>query len=165
MEPQALLTQWVETYSDPLLRTCFLSLGDRALAEDAVQDTFIKAWRALGRMADGPIHEKAWLMRIALNTCRDYRRGQWFRHVDIRQALEELPPRLIAVDPEEHTLAMAVCALPERFRQIIWLYYDQNLTVEEMAQALSLPKSTAHKRLKRAQQLLRQQLEGGEHHE
>ena len=49
-EREALLTAWVDRYSDSLLRMCFISLRDWALAEDALQETFIKAWRAMPLM-------------------------------------------------------------------------------------------------------------------
>ena len=87
-EREALLTAWVDRYSDSLLRMCFISLRDWALAEDALQETFIKAWRAMPQYEHSPIrNERAWLSRIAVNVCRDLRRTRWMRHVDAAQAL------------------------------------------------------------------------------
>ena len=85
------LNQWIENYSDSILRTCFLYLSDQTQAEDATQDTWIKAWKHMDDFErKGIANEKAWLLRIAINTCKDYRRTAWFRHVDRSKALDEL---------------------------------------------------------------------------
>ena len=99
------LNRWIEDYSDSIMRTCFLYLSDQTQAEDATQDTWIKAWKHMDDFErKGIVSEKAWLLRIAINTCKDYRRSAWFRHVDRSKALDELPPQLIAVEPEDRTL-------------------------------------------------------------
>ena len=63
---ERLMTQ----YGDSLLRMCYMLLGDRELARDAAQDSFLKAYRALPTLREGD-GERAWLMRIAINTCKD----------------------------------------------------------------------------------------------
>ena len=156
------LNRWIEIYSDSILRTCFLYLSDRGQAEDALQDTWIKAWKHMSDFErQGIVHEKAWLLRIAINTCKDYRRSSWFRHIDRKQALDELPPQLVSVEPEDHSLTMMVMALPDRLKQVILLYYYQGLTLLETAEALGTSQSTVHRRLKKAEELLRVSLEGG----
>lgn len=76
---------WLENAMDrwetSLMRMCYAYLGDVLLAEDAVQETFLKAWKAYDRFR-GEADEKTWLMRIAINNCKDMRRGAWFRHTD-----------------------------------------------------------------------------------
>lgn len=131
-EREALLTAWVDRYSDSLLRMCFISLRDWALAEDALQETFIKAWRAMPQYEHSPIrNERAWLSRIAVNVCRDLRRTRWMRHVDAAQALEMLPPSLLAAEPEDRTLLLDILALPEKYRQVLILYHYQRLKKAE----------------------------------
>ena len=68
----------MESYGTAMLRMCYLSLQDVMLAEDAVQDSFLKAYQKWDTFR-GECSEKTWLMRIAINTCRDYRRRAWFR--------------------------------------------------------------------------------------
>ena len=86
------LKEWISRYSDDVLRTCFVLLSDQSLAEDAMQDTFTKAWKNMsqfeGRENASP---KTWLMRIAVNTCKDYRRTQWLRHRNQTSPIDELP--------------------------------------------------------------------------
>lgn len=90
MDRNRWLEQAMEQWEVSLLRTCYLLVKDVALAEDAVQDTFVKAWQAHDHFR-GEASEKSWLMRIAVNTCRDLRRGKWFRHVDRQVRMEDLP--------------------------------------------------------------------------
>ena len=73
----AAITRWEKQ----LLRLCFAYLGDTALAEDAVQETFFKAWKGYDRFrADS--NEKTWLTRIAVNTCKDLLKSAWMRNTD-----------------------------------------------------------------------------------
>lgn len=160
-DQEARLTGWVNRYSNALLRLCFIQLQDRALAEDALQETFIKAWRAMPRYEQSNIqNDKAWLSRIALNTCRDLHRrhNRWARHVDATAAIDTLPPALLAVLPEDRALLMDVCALPEKYRQVLILYYYQHLTMREAAEVLGVDASTVCKRLKTVEVLLKRQL-------
>ncbi len=156
---EAVLTDWVSRYSDALLRMCFIQLKDWAMAEDALQETFIKAWRALPRHRYEPImNDKAWLSRIALNVCRDLQRSRWMRHVDASTSIESLPPARTAVLPEDRALLLDICAMPEKYRQVLILYHYQHLTMREIAQVLELDVSTIYARLKKAEALLKRQL-------
>ena len=159
------LKGWVMDYGTAILRTCFIYLADRGLAEDAAQDTFLKAWEKMDQFDEGRgTSEKAWLMRIAINTCHDYHRSRWFRHVDMRTALEDLPPRYLqAEDPDQEDLILDIMALPRKHKEVILLYYYQEMTLEEIATALNIRPSTVHYRLKKARALLKQQLTGGAH--
>ena len=162
MDREQRLAEWIEEYSDSILRTCFLYLSDLGQAEDVMQDTWIKAWKHMSDYdQNGYTNEKAWLLRIAINTCKDYRRSAWFRHMDRKRALDELPPQLVAVEPEDHTLTLIIMDLPDRYKQVLLLYYFQGLTMLETARALGISQSTVQRRLKKAEELLKVSLEGG----
>ena len=79
------LEQAVKTHGDNLLRLCFLYLRDRQMAEDAVQETFLRAWRAYGRFR-GDSSEKTWLTRIAVNVCKSALRRE--RPLPLSEAAE-----------------------------------------------------------------------------
>ena len=152
------LERWMREYGPSLKRTCYLYLKDVALAEDAAQETFVKAWRSFSAFR-GDCSEKTWLMRIAVNICRDMLRSAWFRRMDRRVTPEELP--LTAPSKDEHPqLAEAIMALAPKYREVIILYYYQGLDTQEMALALRTSVNTAKSRLFRARKLLREQLEG-----
>ena len=146
-------------YQTPLLRLCYLQLQDRALAEDAVQETFLKAYRGFASFR-GDCSEKTWLTRIAVNTCRDFQRGGWFRHTDRRVTPEMLPVGEVQPDPEDLDLSLAVLRLPRKMREAILLYYYQDMGTEEIAEALGIAQSTVSNRLRRGREKLRKLLEG-----
>lgn len=145
-------------YGQAVKRTCRLYLKDAALAEDAAQETFLKAWRHWGDFR-GECGEKTWLMRIAINTCRDMLRRGWFRWMD-RRVTPEATPLAMAEEPRP-ALAEAVQALPRLSREVVVLYYYQGMDVKETAQTLGINVNTAKSRLLRARKLLKIHLEGG----
>ena len=80
----------VDVYGTGMLRMCCMYLGDVHLAQDAVQDAFIKIYRAW-RPIENPSAEKAWVMRITVNVCKDYLRSAWKRKVNLVEQYPELP--------------------------------------------------------------------------
>lgn len=156
--PQQRLSRLVEQYQTGLLRMCYIQLHDTALAEDAVQETFIKAYKAMPAFR-GDCSEKTWLMRIAVNTCRDLLHSAWFRHLDRRMTPEQLPQPIAQPDEEAIDLTLEVMRLSQKHREVILLYYYETMTVEEIAQALGIAKSTVSARLDQGRQKLRQALE------
>ena len=163
MTREQILETWVHAYAGAILKACFIYLADHDLAQDAMQDTFMKAWKYIERENPASIrNEKAWLMRVAMNTCRDYRRTQWFRHVDFKTSLDELPPGCLSVPEEDRELVIEIGNLPEKYKRLVLLYYYANMTLQDTAEALGIPKSTASKRLKRAEEMLKRSLTGGE---
>lgn len=163
---EATVEKWIAEYGTAVLRVCFVLLSDADQAQDAMQEMFFKAWRSMAQFEGrNGASEKTWLMRIAANVCRDMKRSRWFRHVDQRRSVEDVLRFSPAASPGDRALLMDIMALPERYRQVILLYYDQNMTIEEVAEALSLSKSTVHSRLRRAEGRLRSVLMGGECHD
>ncbi len=157
------LEKWIGQYAGAVMKTCFGCLQDRALAEDAMQETFLKAWKHMDAFEEkGIVNEKAWLLRIAVNVARDYRRSAWFRHEERRQDPEEKLRLKAAPEKKENPLAEEILRLPDKYRQPLLLYYYQNLTLEETAAILRITKSSVHRRLKKACGLLKELLPGGE---
>ena len=154
------LTRLVEQYQTSLRRMCYAMLRDEELAKDAVQETFIKMYQTMDAFR-GECSEKTYLMRIAMNTCRDMHRSTWFRRIDRRVTPETLPEPVSQADSESLELTLAIMRLPKQLREITLLYYYQDRTMREVAQALCISPSTVSKRLERAQAKLRVWLEGG----
>ncbi|MDR1262734.1 MAG: sigma-70 family RNA polymerase sigma factor [Oscillospiraceae bacterium] len=154
---------WVRRYSDGLLRVCYVYLRDVGLAEDAVQDTFMKAYRKIDEQERyGGAYEKTWLMRIAINTCKDYLRWSWFRYVDRRKEIERLEAAADA-SPEDSLITLEIMRLPFKLKEVIMLYYYQEMTLREIASALGVSISAVAKRLNKAKDALKHMLsdEGG----
>ena len=154
MELERLMTQ----YGSSLLRMCYVYLKDTGLAEDAAQETFLKAYKRLHTLKDAK-SEQAWLMRIAINTCKDLLRTSWLRRVDRRVDIDTLPEA--AQDPEmpDDTVISAVMGLPAKYKDMVMLRYYQGMKIAEAAQTLNISLDTAKARLRRANDKLRQQLE------
>ena len=160
------LQEWIDLYANDIIRICFVYLADRDQAEDAMQDTFLKVWKSMPSYErKGIENDKAWLMRIAVNVCRDYRRSAWFRHVDRRVSLDSLPRALEAADGRDRELTMDICRLPVKYRQVVLLYYFEGMNTREVSQALGLAPATAHRRLKKAEEMLKDAWGGGDEDE
>lgn len=137
---------------------CRLILRDHTAAEDAMQETFLKAYRGLSAFR-GDASEKTWLTSIALNVCRDMRKSAWFRHTEKRVTPEELPIPAPQQDEDVLALAQAIARLPEKQRVAVLLYYYQDMTLQETASLLKTTPSNISKRLARARDILRKELE------
>ena len=139
-----------------LLRLCAMNLRDASLAQDAVQDTFLKAFQQFHRFR-GDADALTWLTAIAINVCRDYHRTAWFRHVDRHVEADDLPCAADFAYPD-NTVIRAVMALPPRYREVILLRYYQDMKQKEVAATLRISERAVRQRLKKANQILREEL-------
>lgn len=157
----ARLTAWVKNWGTQLLRTCTLLLGDRALAEDAVQETFLKAWQSMDSFEGrNGCSEKTWLTHIAVNTCRSLRRTAWMRRHDRRVSAEDL---ILPAASEDRSLLLEVQCLPDKLRQLVVLRYFSGCTLDEIARITGLKRATVYSRLQKALKMLRiEETEGGD---
>ncbi len=158
------IEEMVARYQLPLLRLCYAYLHDTELAKDAVQETFIKAYRNLDKYREAA-SEKTWLSRIAINTCKDLRRSGWFRHTDRSVTPEMLPDAAAPAEPEALNLTAEIMNLPVRLREAALLCWLQGLTYNEAADALGISFQAVSSRLNRARKRLRFAMEGSEEHE
>ncbi len=152
------ISRLMEQHGDGLLRFCYLNLGDVQLAEDAVQETFVKAYQKYHTFR-ADCSEMSWLCAIAVNCCRDIKRSKWFRHESGR-SIEELPEAAVEWKDYDDTLLIEVMNLPGKYREVILLHYFQGISLREISQTLSVNESTLSSRLKRARKKLRSKLEG-----
>ena len=147
----------ISEYGNTLLRLGFLYLGDAHLAQDALQDTLLKTAVNLSKFK-GNSTEKTWITRIMINTCKNYRRTNWFKRVNPDASLNAIP-----AEPEskgDDSLIVAVMDLPPKYKEAILLFYYQQLKISEIAKMINKPESTVSVRLKRARELLKRHLKG-----
>ena len=153
------LVQLVNQYQGMLLRMCYVYLRDMELAKDATQETFLKAYKAFSSFR-GESSEKTWLIQIAFNTCRDMKRSAWFRHTDRRVTPEDLPQTIVMPQDENDLDVMCdIMKLPTKLKEVIMLYYWQDMSVTEIAHSLGVSQGTVSNRLKHARDKLRNVLE------
>lgn len=156
-ERKVFFEKLMRDYEVSVLRMCYLYLSDRHLAEDAMQDTFLKVWRNLHKFEGrNGCSEKSWIMRIAINICKDYKRAALRRHLNGTKLFEELST--IPISHESQELLEDVLSMPEQYRQVVVLYFYQDMTMEEAAKTLRMSRPTFAKRLKKACELLHNQI-------
>ena len=143
------------------LRKTFLRQAQRILpteedAEDVVHDVFIKYMQASPSFADDD-HERAWLIRVTVNRCRDLLRRRAIRRYVGFDEIEEIPAE---EEPYEGQGVVAmVSALPEKYRSVMVLHYLEGYSVEECANILELSVSAIKMRLSRGREMLKKTIE------
>ena len=158
------LDQMVQLYEKDLLRICCLYLRDRNAAEDIVQDAFLKAYRNMDSFR-GESNEKTWLIRIALNCCRDYRRSAWYRYIDRRVSVDRLPLSSSPPDDEHVALTLAIMKLRPKYLEAVLLYFYEGYPIKDVAKMLDITEAAVSVRLRNAKEQLKAELEGGEGNE
>lgn len=155
------IEELIDLYGNGILRLCILYLGDQHLAEDAFQETFIKAWKKWDDFR-GESSAKTWLTRIAVNTCRDMLRSSWLRMMRKSQPVETLFDLSTKEDIQEETAVRdALLRLPGIYREVILLHYDQGMKIREIAKELRLSPNSVSTRLRRARALIEKELKEG----
>ena len=142
-------------YADDVLRMAYFYLADKHKAEDVCQDVFVKLYTHGQSITPG--REKAWLLRVTVNSCRDLWRGAWLKRVILGTPVLEMIPaedETIEKREEKEDLMRAIQKLQPAFRETVLLHYYQGLGIAEIAQMLNLPEGTISSRLSRARKKL-----------
>ena len=103
-------------------------------------------------------HEKAWLIRVTLNACKDLKR-KLFRHGTV--PLEVLAEEAASVKPEQMEILETVLALPAKYKDVIYLHYYEGYTAREIGTMLHKKENTIYSLLSRGREILKQKLGGG----
>ncbi len=151
-----------EKYATDVLRVSYFYLGDRQKAEDVCQDVFVRLITNAPVLQEG--REKAWLLKVALNRCRDLWRGAWVKRVILGSPAFELIPAPDEIDKlaDQQEIMGAIHQLPASFREVILLHYYQGYGITEIAEMMDLPEGTISSRLSRGRKKLESILKGGD---
>ncbi len=155
----------VERYQDVLFGTAVLMTGDRAQAEEHVQEAFLAAWRGIqGFQSERPV--KPWLVRILVNTVVSQRRRRVVSTVSLEYESEAedaaRPADEIEAQHERLAIRQALAGLNPEQRQVVVLRFFAGLTVPQLAEATGVREGTVKSRLHRALGQLRDQLTTGD---
>lgn len=150
----------LDLYGDRVLKVCFLILRDSSLAEDAVQEVFVRVYKNIKKFR-GQSSLYTWIYRIAVNKCRDILKGK-----NENPSLDEGLEIESDVDVEEEVLCNtdnekirdAVFSLSPRYREIVILFYFEELMIKDICEILGETEGTVKSRLHRARNILREML-------
>ncbi len=145
----------VEQYADTVRRICLVRLKNYADTEDIFQTVFVKYLLHTAPFAS-PEHERAWIIRVTINACKDLLRSVFRRRT---LSLEEVAEQPAPAD-EYRAVLQAVQALPAAYRDVVYLHYYEGYTAPEIAGILGKNVNTVYTRLTRARGLLRRTLGG-----
>jgi RNA polymerase sigma-70 factor (ECF subfamily) len=162
---EAAFRSLVQAHQGEVFRLALSILGDLAEAEEAAQDAFLTAYRALDDFR-GEAAFKTWLFSITLNLCRRRLRKRRVREL-LGRAMQDLfrmntppahPEEVVVQGETKGRLWQAVEALGEKHRLPVLLYYEHDLPAAEIARVLGLPLGTVLSRLHTARERLRERL-------
>lgn len=142
----------LKTYRDTLYRTAYLLLGNPHDVEDVLQEVLLRYLEKAPVFAS-PEHEKAWLLRVTSNRCKDCLRfRKKTRYADLESLAESFP-----VSGQRDNF-IELFALPAKWKTVLILYYFEGYQLKEIAQILKISESAAKKRLQRARDALKIEL-------
>lgn len=152
VRPTDVLEEILECYGNMLFRYAFMMLKDISEAEDVVQDTLLTYWKKAPVFNDTD-HEKAWLLTVTANRCRDLLRKQVRRCEISLESVAELS-EFTAESSEDSGILEALLRLPEKYKKVLYLYYVEEYRVEDIAGIIGKTSSAVKMRLKKGRQLL-----------
>ena len=146
----------IERYGDMVRRLCLVHLKNPADTEDIFQNVFLK-YVLSPVVFESPEHEKAWLIRVTINACKDLVKS-FFRSRTV--PLEELLDQPAPLSEEHREVLEAVLALPQKYRDAVYLHYYEGYTAAEIGKLLGKNTNTVYTLLTRAREQLRKTLGG-----
>lgn len=156
MPAEKILEKLMSEHGDAILRVCYLYLKDYHLAQDATQETFIKAMKSYDSF-EHKSSEKTWLTRIAINCCKNIMRTRWFHSVSVGLGEEVNSVNLNPIEEllEKGDLSNAIMSLNKSEREIIILYYYQELSIKEISAIVGKKENALNQQLRRAREKLK----------
>jgi len=159
-ENDFILEKLMIDYGNELVRLAFSYVKDAEIAKDMVQNTFIKCYKSLDSFRfDAQI--KTWLYRITINECKDYLKSWNYKMVHVKSFINETAKSILPSTEKtvldkynNEEIKDKIFSLPKVYREVVYLYYYDSLTTEEIANVLDVSVNTVKTRLRRAKQRL-----------
>lgn len=156
----------VETYADTILRVSYTYLHSTQDAEDICQDVLLKALNRAERFESAE-HERAWIIRVAINAAKDLLRRQSGRATvaldDIAEPVAPTRATEYELEARSESVLERVMALPLEYREAIYLHYYEGYSIKQIAAIVHASESAVATRLSRGRSKLRPALEGVRH--
>ena len=146
------------TYADAILRLSYAYLKNTQDAQDVCQTVFVRLLTEPREFESGE-HERAYILRMAANACKDSLKSPWRRRTCDLEACAQVP----APETSDGSVLAAVNQLPAHYRSVIYLFYYEGYQASEIGEILGVPTATIHTRLARGRARLRELLGGTEY--
>ena len=141
-------------YSDMVFRICMVFLGNKEDVEEAMQESFLRLVYKSPQFNDEE-HEKAWLIRVTTNICKDMLRSVWHKRVVKMDYIENCYENTSDIHIMEE-----IFNLPIKYKAVIYLFYFEDYSVKAISEILKITESAVKMRLKRGRDILKIELEG-----
>ena len=160
MRNEAEVCRALHKYADTVRRICTLHLKNRSDVEDVFQEVFLK-YALHNNVWESDDHERAWLIRVAINNCRDILKSFYRKRVTL---FDEIDDKYLVLPEPACDVLEAVRHLPPKYRDVIYLHYYEGYKAVEIASILHKKENTVYSWLARAREQLQREL-GGEPYE
>ncbi len=167
LSKEELFIRLLDLYGDMVKRVAFTYVKDIKLAEDIVQEVFIKCYNNLASF-QGKSKYKTWIYRITINHCKDMLRKKFFLYSPFNY--KNLPsnirtPEDIFLEKDKHSfVTSSLLNLSKKYREILYLYYYEELKLTEISEVTGLNIETIKTRLRRGKMLLKKEMERSKIH-
>lgn len=148
-------SQIAKKYMDTIFRVAFNYLKNQPEADDITQDVLLKLYLT-DKTFENDEHIKNWLIRVTINCCKKAFLSPWKKI----EPLDSYADKLSFTTPEHSSLFYMTMELPRKYRLVIYLYYYEGYSTQEIAQLLNIPKTTVATHLHRGRKMLKTKLGG-----
>ncbi|PFA94004.1 RNA polymerase factor sigma C [Priestia megaterium] len=164
-DKELVIDEVMDQYGQEILQLAYSYVNSVAIAEDLTQDIFIKCYKNLHRYS-GKAKFRTWLWRIAINHCKDFLRS-WYNKNTVSTTdyfsscinEKENIEQAVIQQEEDCELMSAVMKLPTKYKEVIYLFYYEELLIKDIALITEVGTNTVKTRLRRAKALLKEMLE------
>lgn len=157
MKTEAEINRAINQYGDMIRRICMVQLKNYADTEDIFQTVFMKYLQSHKKF-DHEEHEKAWFIRVTLNACRDLLKSFYRKNT---VSIEDLLPLESEITETQLNVLEALCSLPAKYRDVIYLHYYEGYALTDVAKLLKKKQNTVYSLAARGREMLKKLL-GGE---
>jgi len=162
---EVLMDEIMTRHGQDILRLVYSYVNSKELAEDLTQDIFVKCYKSL-HTYKGKSSLRTWLWRIAINHCKDFLKSWYNKNVVITEeqpithrTTKEMVEEVVIQKEEDDQLMAAIIMLPIKYREVIYLFYYEELLIKEIGVVTGASANTVKTRLRRAKELLKERLE------
>ena len=152
MQNNDIIENLISLHGNDVLRIATAYTRNPDISEDIFQEVFIKVAQNINKF-EKRSSEKSWIIRITINTCKDYLKSSWNKKV--------VPMDVIETNSDiftEDSIIKEILKLPIKYKEVLLLYYYQDLLTSDIAKILNIPEPSVRTRLRRARELIKEKL-------